>query len=76
MEELRNAELVDRLHQTAHDLGQILYEAARRIGPSEGQKMLLPLANAWIEGGRTADEVAHSRAVLESFLNEKHPPGQ
>lgn len=76
MEALKNAELVDRLHQTSKDLGQILYEMARRIGPSEGQKMLLPLATTWIEGGRTADQVAQACAVLLSFLNEKHPPGQ
>ncbi len=76
MEGLRNDELVSRLHQTASDLGQILYELARRIGPSQGQKMLMPLAHAWIEGGRTTEDVAHSQAVLLSFLNEKHPPGQ
>lgn len=76
MENQKNATLVNSLHQTADNLGQILFELARRIGQSEGQNMLLPLANAWIEGGCTKEDTARSKAILLSFLNEKHPPGQ
>lgn len=75
MEQLCNDQLVEQIEATARHLGQLLHQAAQRMGQTTGQDMLLQTAFDWIEG-QPPHQKANSKAMLVVFLNEKFPPGQ
>jgi len=75
MNDLNNDQLVEDIESTARHLGQLLHQAAVRMGKTAGQDMLLQTAFAWIDG-QPPHQKATSKATLVAFLNEKFPPGQ
>ncbi len=69
---LGGCHLVDAITNRAHQVGQLVKEAAKRIGSSQGQDMPREVAWAIIYQAENKEKL---RGTLLCFLNEKYAAG-